>query len=321
MKPGLAVEFRAGVELRPEATAAAVAESAPPEVVTGWRARLGDVAELVKARLTALVLLTTLAGFHLGWRGHMDYGLLAHTMFGTLLVAAGAAALNQLIERGLDARMVRTRERPLPAGRMSAETALGIGFLCAMIGLVELAWAVNLLSAVLAAITLVVYLFVYTPLKRRTTLNTLVGAVPGALPPMLGWAAATNTLDAGAWALFGILFCWQLPHFLAIAWLNREDYARGGFVMLPATDPDGIRTGWQAVNYAMLLLPVSMTPTLLGLATPTYFFAALVLGAGLLAFAGRLLAERSTGRARQLFLASIIYLPLLLAALALCKAT
>ncbi len=318
MKPVLAdrsaVEFHPGVGLPEEPV------RVHPET-GGWRRRLADIAELVKARLTLLVLLTTLAGFHLGWAGHMNYGLLGHTLLGTLLVAAGAAALNQLIERGPDARMHRTRDRPLPAGRMSAETALGIGFLASGIGLVELAWMVNLLTAALAAVTLGVYLFVYTPLKRRTTFNTLVGAIPGALPPMLGWTAARGTLDAGAWALFGILFCWQLPHFLAIAWLNREDYARGGFVMLPSLDPDGRRTGWQAVNYALLLLLVSLTPTLLGLATPNYFVAAFLLGAGMLALAARLLLERSAGRARQLFLASIIYLPLLLAALALCKVT
>lgn len=296
--------------------------AAPTNLVsTGFSGRLGDVAELVKARLTALVLLTTLAGFYLGWNGPMDYGRLAHTLLGTVLVAAGSAALNQFIERGLDARMHRTRERPLPAGRMSPEAALGIGFVVSVVGLLELALAVNLLSAMLAAVTLAIYLFVYTPLKRRTTLNTLVGAIPGALPPMLGWTAATGKLDAGAWALFGILFCWQLPHFLAIAWRHREDYARGGFVMLPTVDPDGRRTGWQAVNYALLLLLVSLTPTLLGLATQPYFFAAFTLGVGLLAFAVRLLLDRSDGRAKQLFFASIIYLPLLLAALALCKAT
>ncbi len=319
MKPILE-EIPAAAFRHPEEKATQ-AGSPPLAVRTTPHVRLADVAELVKARLTALVLVTTLAGFYLGWAGHMDYGLLAHTLLGTVLVAAGAAALNQLIERGLDARMHRTRERPLPAGRMTPETALGTGFLVSMIGLVELAWAVNLLSAMLAAVTLAVYLFVYTPLKRVTTLNTLVGAVPGALPPMLGWTAARGNLDAGAWALFGILFCWQLPHFLAIAWLHREDYARGGFVMLPTVDPEGRRTGWQAVNYTVLLLMLSLTPTLLGLATAAYFFVAFGLGLGMLVFAVRLLMERSPRRARQLFLASIIYLPLLLAALALCKAT
>ena len=319
MKPGLAggpaAEFRPGVDVQPMKPAVVGAAG------SGWRGRLADVAELVKAQLTSLVLVTTLAGFYLGWAGHMDYRLLMHTLLGTVLVAAGAAALNQLIERGLDARMRRTRERPLPAGRMSAEFALGVGFAASAVGLIELAWAVNLLTACLAALTLGVYLFVYTPLKRRTTLNTLVGAVAGALPPMLGWTAATNSLDAGAWALFGILFCWQMPHFLAIAWRNREDYARGGFVMLPVVDPDGRRTGWQAVNYALLLLPVSLTPMLLGLTTPAFFFVALLLGVGFLTFAVRLLLNRSDRRARQLFLASIVYLPLLLAALALCKKT
>ena len=324
MKPGLAeasaVGFRPGVE-SPGGDVHNIVGTVKSGAARPRSAWLADVAELVKARLNALSLLTTLAGFYLGWAGHVNLWLLAHTLLGTMLVAAGSAALNQLIERGPDAKMHRTRERPLPAGRMTAEVALGIGCLFSVVGLLELALAVNLLSASLAAVTLGVYLFVYTPLKRRTTLNTLVGAVPGALPPLLGWAAARGTLDAGGWALFGILFCWQMPHFLPIAWLHREDYARGGFVMLPSVDPDGRRTGWQAVNYAFLLLLVSLTPTLLGVTTPAYFFAAFALGTGLLAFAVRLLLDRSAGRARQLFFASIIYLPLLLAALALCKAS
>lgn len=321
VKPELAdvppLGFRPEVNSLPESTTTTAAAS--PAASEKLSTRLADVAELVKARLTSLVLVTTLAGFYLGWSGAMDYRLLVHTLLGTALVAAGTAALNQLLERDADARMRRTRERPLPAGRMSPETALGIGFLFSAVGLLELALAVNLLSATVAAVTLGVYIFVYTPLKRVTTLNTLVGAVPGALPPLLGWTAARGTVDAGAWALFGILFCWQLPHFLAIAWLYREDYARGGFVMLPLLDPDGQRTGRQCVNYALALLLVSLTPTLLGLATPWYFPAAFVLSAGFLTFAVRLLLERSPRRARQLFLASILYLPLLLAALAVCK--
>ena len=320
MKPGLAEAAAEGFRPSAEFPGGVNGAVTKPKVAQppAW---LSDVAELVKARLNALMLLTTLAGFYLGWTGHMNLWLLAHTLLGTMLVAAGSAALNQLIERGLDAKMHRTRERPLPAGRMTAETALAIGFLSSVAGLLELALAVNLLSATLAAVTLGVYLFVYTPLKRRTTLNTLVGAVPGALPPLIGWTAARGTLDAGGWALFGILFCWQLPHFLAIAWLYREDYARGGFMMLPNVDPDGHRTGWQAVNYATLLLLISLTPTMLGTTSQTYFFIAFALGIGLLVFAVRLLLDRSAGHARQLFFASILYLPLLLAALSLCKAT
>lgn len=281
---------------------------------------VGDFVELVKARLTALVLTTTLAGLYLGWSGPRNLGLAIHAMLGTALVAAGAAALNQLLERSSDARMRRTRDRPLPAGRMRPEAALMIGFLLAVLGLGELALMVNLLTAVLAAVTLGIYLFVYTPLKRVTTLNTLIGAIPGALPPMLGWTAARGSLDAGAWVLFGILFFWQLPHFLAIAWRYREDYARGGFIMLPMQDPDGSRTGRQCVNYSFALLLVSLMPTRLGLATPGYFFAAFALGAGLIVFAVRLQAQRTDARARHLFFASIVYLPLLLLALALGKA-
>lgn len=279
----------------------------------------GDFAELVKARLTALVLVTTLTGFYLGWSGPIDFLRAGHVMLGTALVAAGAAALNQLLERGWDATMRRTRDRPLPAGRMRPDTALLTGFLLAAFGLGELAVAVNLLTAVLAAATLGIYLCIYTPLKRVTTLNTLVGAIPGALPPMLGWTAARGTLDPGAWALFGILFFWQMPHFLAIAWRYREDYAQGGFVMLPVTDPGGQRTGRQCVNYAFGLLLVSLTPSLLRLATPTYFFGAFVLGIGILVYAVRLQLCRSDRRAWELFLASIIYLPVLLGLLAWCK--
>jgi protoheme IX farnesyltransferase len=280
-----------------------------------------DLCELVKARLTTLVLTTTLAGFYLGWQGPMNYLALFNALFGTALVAGGAAALNELIERDVDANMRRTRDRPLPSGRMQPDAALLIGFALAAGGLLYLFLLVNPLSSMLAAVTLASYLFAYTPLKRITTLNTLVGGIPGALPPVIGWAAARGSVDVQAWALFGILFCWQMPHFLAIAWMYREDYAGAGFVMLPNTDADGASTGRQAVNYSGALLLVSLTPSLLGLASALYFFGAFALGAGMIYCAWRLQAVRSRPRARQLFFASIIYLPLLLGLLALCKQT
>ncbi len=306
----------ARLENRANPGAAAQRPTARPGVVA-------DFADLVKARLTTLVLATTLTGFYLGWNGgDLPFWLaMFNALFGTALVAAGSAALNQLLERGLDARMRRTEDRPLPAGRMQPNAALVIGFLLAMGGLLYLALLVNLLTAMLAALTLAIYLFAYTPLKRVTTLNTLVGAIPGALPPLLGWTAARGSLDTGGWVLFGILFFWQMPHFLAIAWMYRDDYARGGFVMLPNVDPDGSRTARQALNYAFALLLVSLMPSLVGTNTPGYFFGALLLGIGMIVPAVRLLMDRSRLRARQLFLVSVIYLPLLLLLLAFTKGT
>ena len=297
----------------PPADPLAVAKEA---VVPGL---VADFCELVKSRLIALSLATTLAGFYLGWTGPMNYALMFNALFGTALVAAGAAALNELIERDADAAMHRTRDRPLPSGRMGPNTALLIGFGLAVAGLAWLLAFVNVLGSALAALTLGTYLFAYTPLKRVTTLNTLVGAIPGALPPVIGWAAARGTLDAGGWVLFAIMFCWQMPHFLAIAWMYREDYARGGFVMLPHLDETGASTGRQAVNYAFALLLVSMVPSLAGMAGRTYFFGAFALGLGLVYCALRMQWRTDRASARRLFFASIIYLPLLLALLCLSK--
>ncbi len=282
--------------------------------------RFSDLAELVKLRLSLLVLATTLLGFYLGWQGPMDWGLLFHVLCGTALAAAGAAALNQWIERDWDARMRRTRHRPLPAGRMSADSALLVGFACALGGLLQLAFFVSLLAAALAGVTVAVYLAAYTPLKRVSTLNTLVGAIPGAIPPMIGWAAATGGLNYGAWLLFSLMFAWQMPHFLAIAWMYRDDYAQAGYVMLPGRDPSGGATGRQSVNYALLAAMVGLIPALCGLAKPGYFFAALALGALLVVPAVRFQLDPTNARAKQLFLASILHLPLLLGALALGKA-
>jgi len=268
--------------------------------------------ELVKMRLTSLVLLTTAVGFYLGMRGSMNWLLLLHTLLGTALVAGGAAALNQLLEREHDAKMRRTEDRPLPSGRLQPETVLLFGGAASVIGLGYLAFAVNLLTSVLGIVTLISYVFVYTPLKRITTLNTVIGAIPGALPPLMGWTAARGEINIEGWSLFAILFFWQLPHFFAIAWMYREDYARGGYVMLPVIDPDGVRTGKQAVSHTLGLVSVSLFPVILGLVGWYYCVGAILLGALFLVAALRFSKRLTMPAARQLFFASIIYLPLLL---------
>jgi len=273
---------------------------------------LGAYAELTKPRLTLLVLVTTAAGAYLGSSSIVDPWLVARTLLGTWLVASGASALNQVMECDADAVMRRTQSRPIPSGRMQPLEALRFGVAFAIAGLVVLALGVNLLTSVLAAVTLASYLFLYTPMKRRTALCTLVGAVPGAIPPMIGWAAVRGTLTVEAWVLFAVLFLWQLPHFLAIAWLYREDYERAGFPMLPVIEPDGGSTARQAVLYAAALLPVSLLPTVLGLSGAVYFIGALLLGVAFLVIGSGLLSERTRARAVRLFVASIAYLPLLL---------
>ena len=272
-------------------------------------------ADLVKARLTALVLLTTFVGFYLGERGAMNFPQLLNALFGTALVASGAAALNQWLERDYDARMRRTASRPLPSGRMQPATVAIFGGVCSVVGLVYLAVLANPLTSVVGAVTLVSYLFIYTPLKRVTWINTLVGAVPGALPPLMGWTAARNELSGEGWVLFAILAFWQIPHFMAIAWLYRDEYAKAGFVMLPNVDEGGGRTAQQAVSNTLALLLASLCPFAFGLNGRIYLVAALLLGAGYFWFTVRFARQLTAKRARQLFLASIIYLPLLLAAL------
>jgi heme o synthase len=275
--------------------------------------------DLVKARLTFLVLLTTLVGFYIGTTGVFDARLMTATLLGTALLACGASALNQLWEREYDAKMARTETRPLPAGHLQPETVLIFGAACSIGGLVVLSAAVNLLTSFLGALTLVSYLFVYTPLKRKTWLNTAVGGIPGALPPLMGWTAARNDLDANGWALFAILFFWQVPHFLAIAWMYRDEYRRAGFVMLPTIDPDGFRTGRQAVNHSFGLAVASLLPVVLGLAGVVYFVGAALLSGLFLFCAFRFSMELTLARARRLFLVSIVYLPLLLILMVLDK--
>ena len=276
-------------------------------------------ADLVKARLTMLVLLTTLVGFYLGWRGVMNYALMFHALFGTALVASGAAALNQFLEREHDAKMRRTASRPLPSGRLQPTTVAIFGGALTVAGLAYLAVLVNPLTSVIGAVTSISYLFIYTPLKRVTWTNTLVGAIPGALPPLMGWTAARNELGGEGWALFAILAFWQLPHFFAIAWMYRDEYAKAGFVMLPNIDPDGSRTAHQSVSNTIALIFVSLLPFVLGVSGKIYLVSALVLGAGFLFCAIQFSRQLSMLRAKQLFFASIIYLPLLLVALVFDK--
>lgn len=298
---------------------AAVTTATVPAISVTRRSAFAIGADLVKARLTFLVLLTTLAGFYAGVEGATDWILLAHTLFGTALVACGAAALNQWWEREHDAKMARTETRPLPAKELSPSTVLVSGGILSIAGLIHLALFVNLLTSLLGAITFLSYVVVYTPLKRVTTLNTAVGAIPGALPPLMGWTAARDNVSREGWALFAILFFWQLPHFLAIAWLYRDEYAKAGFVMLPSRDPDGVRTGRQAISHTLGLIPVSVCPALFGTAGVIYFFGALLFGIAFLWYAIQFSRELTRARARQLFFASILYLPLLLGLMALDK--
>ena len=281
---------------------------------------LSDLADLVKARLSLLTVVTAMAGFALGVKDSWSWLLLAATVTGTALSAAGAAALNQWWEREFDARMKRTRERPLPAGRMAASDALLTGVGLSLSGVLCLALFANVLAAALAAATIASYIFVYTPLKRVTTLNTIVGAVPGALPPLIGWTAARGSVNAEGVTLFAILFLWQMPHFLAIAWLYRSDYAQAGFRMLSENDESGAVTGRQAFIYALALLAVSLLPSVFFAYSALYFYGALLLGAGFASVAANFaVSGGSVPAARWLFLASIAYLPFLLALMVLAR--
>jgi len=273
--------------------------------------RVADYIELTKLRLNVLVVATSAAGYYLGATGPLDWWRMVPAVAGTALVAGGAAVLNQVYERDTDALMRRTRMRPLPDGRVLPDEARLFGLVLSVLGLATLAVWANLVAAALAATTLIVYLIVYTPMKRRSPLATLVGAVPGALPPIIGWTASHGSLSAGAAALFAIVFLWQIPHFMAIAWLYRDDYSQAGFPMLPVVEPDGRKTGRQAAVYAAVLLPVSLVPWLIGLSGPAYLGAATALGAVLLALSIRFAHSRTDQSARVLFLASIIYLPLI----------
>lgn len=275
--------------------------------------RAADFLALTKPRITLLVVLTTLVGYWEGRTDGTDLGLLVNTLVGTGLVAAAASALNQYAEWRADATMRRTSRRPLPAGRLEPHVAFGFGLVLWTLGAAWLRLTVNPLSSALAMITAASYLLAYTPLKRVTSLATVVGAVPGAIPPMIGWAAARNGLGTGAWVLFLIVFLWQMPHFLAIAALFKRDYAAAGFQMLPVVEPGGASTGRQAVLYALALIPVSLMPAFLGMAGRLYFAGTLLLGALFLASAVHfMLRPGEPARARRLFRLSLVYLPVVM---------
>ncbi len=278
---------------------------------------MNDYIALTKPRITLMVVLTSLFGFFLASPGPIDIAILANLLVGTALSCAGAGVLNMAMERRADGAMHRTRNRPIPAGRIPAGTAVSFGGILATAGVALLAVKVNALAAGLSAATLALYLLVYTPLKSRTSLCTVIGAIPGALPPVMGWAAARGTLDAGAWALFGVLFFWQLPHFLAIAWMYREDYARAGYPMLPVVDPEGGSTARQVVLQTLALVLISLAPVGLGLVGGAYLAGAAALGLSFLAFGVAFARVRSRERARRLFFASLAYLPGLLGLMAL----
>jgi protoheme IX farnesyltransferase len=274
--------------------------------------RIADLAEMMKPGITLMVVLTAGLGFLLAGGETFSFVLLVYTLLGTGLVSGGASVLNHVLERETDALMQRTANRPLPTGRMDPDVALLFGVAVAVAGLLVLYFAVNPLTALLGVAALAGYVFVYTPLKRVSSLATIIGAVPGAIPPMMGWSAVRGELDLAAWGLFGLLFFWQMPHFLAIAWLCREDYTRGGFPLLTVNDPDGTRTARQAVLWGAALIPVSLLPSALGLMGGLYFMGALVLGLVYLGFGLAFARSRSTAGARWLMLASILYFPAVL---------
>ena len=280
--------------------------------------RVADFIELVKPRLVMMILITTAAGFYLGAQT-VDWLRCLHTLIGAGLTAAGVLGLNQYLERDVDAQMKRTQERPLPDGRMNPLAALLVGAVLTGGGMLYLTFIVNVLSGFVISLIVVSYLFLYTPLKRKTSLCTLIGAVPGALPPVVGWVAARGSLTGGAWVLFAILFLWQLPHSLAIAYIYREDYAKAGFRLLPVIHPDGASTCRQIVINCVALLGIGLLPALYNIAGSIYFFTALLAGVAFLAFGVYLARTHSVKAARYLLYASLLYLPLVFITMALDK--
>jgi len=288
-----------------------------PAAVAAAGNKVAAYVSLTKPRIVVMVLVTVGVGFLLGARGSAHPATLSLTLLGTALVAGGASTLNQWMERARDARMRRTANRALPRGRLGAVEAASFGVGLGLAGTAILLWGANWLAAAVAVSTLLLYVFVYTPLKPWTTLNTAIGAIPGALPPVIGWAAATETLGIEAFSLFLIVFLWQFPHFLAIAWIYREDYARGGLKMLPEVDPQGALTGRQATSYALALIPAGLLPATIGLAGPVYFIGALVLSLFYLGAAIQFWTGISESTARRLLRMSFCYLPLVLLLLVL----
>ena len=280
---------------------------------------LADYWELTKPRIAMLVMLTSATGFVLASPPALDWWRLLHTLIGTALTAGGAGALNMLLERQADGRMRRTMSRPLPAGRVLPVQALRLGVSLGVAGVFYLSAAVNPLAGLLAALTLITYVVLYTPLKSRTSLSTLVGAVPGALPAVGGWAAARGDVAFEAWTLFIIVFLWQMPHFFALAWMYRDDYRRGGFTLLPMGDREGLDTAKQILTFSLALVPASLAPALVGLSGPLYFFGALACGLAFAAYAARFSTAMTNNAARRFFRVSVWYLPVVLGLLMLSK--
>ena len=277
-----------------------------------FKSVMRDYFDLSKPGIGFYSLITTVTAFWLATSGPINFILLLHTIIATGLVTAGGGALNQVLEMKIDSQMHRTEKRPLPAGRVTAQSGLIFGVVTSILGTAYLLLAVNAISALLAIGTLVGYLFVYTPSKRYTSLSTIIGAFPGAIPILIGWAAVTGNIDLRGWTLFAILFLWQIPHFLAIAWMYRKDYARAGFPMLTVIEPEGLSAAHQSVIYLVALVPISLFPTRLGLTGEIYFIGALVLGLGFLASGVMVAIKRTNTSAKQMLFASIIYLPVLL---------
>jgi heme o synthase len=293
--------------------------SATPVAVLPARLRPFAYASLTKPDVTFLVIMTTVAGFYMASRGPFDWRLLLQTLLGTTLVAGGTAALNHYIERSIDGKMRRTAKRPLPMGILRPVEALIFGVLLVLAGVAWLAFTTNWLASLIALLTSASYLGIYTPLKRYTTLATAIGAIPGALPPLIGWAAASGSLSLGAWILFAMIFFWQFPHFLAIAWIYREDYARAGVRMLPVVDPEGAATFRHIVVTAALLIPVSLLPPIIGMSGMRYFFGALLVGMALVQACLWAARSKTNVRAKWLMHATVAHIPILLGLLMLDK--
>jgi protoheme IX farnesyltransferase len=282
-----------------------------PRAVQCWRLQIKvqDYIDLTKPRITWLILMSTAVGYYFGYNGQWSLWALLHTVIGTGLVASGTAALNQWYERDADRHMRRTQMRPLPSGRLSAGQALWFGIALTLIGGLELGFGVNWLASGLCISTLLLYLFLYTPLKQKTWWSTTVGAFPGAMPPLVGYAAAANRLTPEAWVLYAILFLWQFPHFYAIAWMYRDDYARAGIQMLPVVEPDGGSTARQILLYSVLLIPISVLPNWMGMTGTLYTVGAIAMGLVFLYSGVRVSLDRTNARARNVLLTSVLYLP------------
>ena len=296
----------------------ATVEIAEPQVI-GWRERMAAFFELTKPRIAFMLVLTSAAGFYMGTSGNFDVVLFANAMIGITLLAFGVATLNQYIERNIDGLMTRTARRPLPLQKVTANEALVFGVLQCAVAELYLFVLVNPLTAFLGLTVIVGYVLLYTPLKTRTSASTAIGAIPGAMPPLMGWTAASNEINLGAWALFVILFLWQFPHFLAIAWLYRKDYAKAGILMLPVVEPEGHLTARQIVLFAFMLLPVSLAPFFFGFAGVFYLAGAAILGGWFLFESVRMARARTTAMARRLLLVSVLYLPLVFVLMVLDK--